>query len=142
MEGEVLINAAQAGDEVIFERPDGAFSSIASVHARRGELEVDLFVAKELLEGGGTFVVEALELGAKTGGAESMVEGLVASKDGRGGAIGDGLSQNAVAVVVIEDNHIVIAVARRSNESTGLVRVDLAGGLHEGSKASVRAEIG
>jgi hypothetical protein len=141
MEGEVLINAAQAGDEVIFERTDGAFSSIASVHARRGELEVDLFVTQELFEGGGTFVVEALELGAKAGGAEALVEGFVASKDGGGSAAGDGLRQDAIAVVVVEDNHIIIAVARRSNESTRLVGVDLTGGFQEGSEARVRAEI-
>jgi hypothetical protein len=48
VEGEVFVNAAKAGDEVVLESADGTFGSIAAVHARRGELEVNVFITKEL----------------------------------------------------------------------------------------------
>jgi hypothetical protein len=60
MQWKIGIGAAEAGDEVIFERPDGAFGGVASVYMRRRELIVDAFVLEKLLEGLRCFVVEAL----------------------------------------------------------------------------------
>jgi hypothetical protein len=40
---EVLVNAAKASDEVVFECADGAFDGLLSMHAGRGELEVNFF---------------------------------------------------------------------------------------------------
>jgi hypothetical protein len=142
MEREVLVDAAKAGNEMIFERTDGAFGSIAAVNTRGGKLEIDGLVTKKLLEGGRAFVVKALELGAKASRAEAMVEGLVAGEDRSGGAAGYRLGKDAVAVVVVEYNHIIVAVARRSNKAASLVRVDLASRFHDGSKALMRTEIG
>jgi hypothetical protein len=48
VEGKVFVDAAKDGDEVVLESADGVFGSIAVVHARRGELEVNVFIAKEL----------------------------------------------------------------------------------------------
>ena len=137
MKGEFFVDTAQAGDEMVFEGSDGAFGSIAAMDARWGELEVDRLVPQELLEGDGAFVVEALELGAKAGSAEALVEGLEASEDGRGMAARDGFSKDAIAVVVVDDNQVVIAIARWCNKASGLVGVDLAGRFQDGGEAVV-----
>jgi hypothetical protein len=70
------------------------------------------------------------------------VKSLVASKDGGSGAAWDRFSKDAVAVVVVEDNKVVVAIARRSNIAASLVSVDLAGGFHEGSEAGMGAKVG
>jgi hypothetical protein len=73
VEGEILINAAKAGDEVIFERTDGSCGGIVVMHARRDELEVDIFGVHEILEWLGAFVVEALRLGSKASSAQGSM---------------------------------------------------------------------
>jgi hypothetical protein len=44
MEWEIFVDSAEGGDEVILEGSNGTFSGVASVHSRRGQLEVDAFV--------------------------------------------------------------------------------------------------
>jgi len=60
MQWEVLVGAAEAGDEVVLERADCSFSGIASVHVWGHQLEIDVFISHELLQHVGAFVVEAL----------------------------------------------------------------------------------
>jgi hypothetical protein len=67
------------------------------------------------------------------------MKGFVAEKNGGGGAAGDRFGKDAVAVIVVEDNKIIVAVAGRSNEAARLISVDLAGGFHEGGKAGMGA---
>ena len=57
---EILIEAAEARGEMIFESADGAFSSIASVFVRRNKLVSDLFGGHECLEGAGALFVKTL----------------------------------------------------------------------------------
>jgi hypothetical protein len=57
---KIFVNATQAGDEVIFERSNGTFGSVATMNARWGKLEVNFFLAHELFEWFSAFVVEAL----------------------------------------------------------------------------------
>jgi hypothetical protein len=42
VQGKILINAAESGDEMVLEGTDVPFSRIASVDARWNELEVDV----------------------------------------------------------------------------------------------------
>jgi hypothetical protein len=81
VEWEVFVDAAEAGDEMIFEGTYGAFGGIAAVYAGWGKLEVDVFLTEELFKRFSTFVVEALEAWAEAGGTKGGVEGLVAVKD-------------------------------------------------------------
>ena len=60
IEREIAVRAAEAGDEVVFERADGAFGCIMPMDMGRGELEIDLGTVHELLQGFGGFVVESL----------------------------------------------------------------------------------
>jgi hypothetical protein len=70
------------------------------------------------------------------------VKGLIAGEDGTARAIFDGFGEDAIAVIVVKDQQIVIAMAGWCDEAACLVSVDLAGGFHEGSVAEVGAFIG
>jgi hypothetical protein len=59
----MFVHAAEAGNEVVFECADGAFGGVATVDAGRRKLEIDVFLAEELFQGVGAFIVEALEAG-------------------------------------------------------------------------------
>ena len=71
-----------------------------------------------------------MEAGPEAGGAQLGVECLVAGKDGGARVVLDGFGKDAIAVVVVEDQQVVVAMAGRCDESACLVSVDLAGGLH------------
>jgi hypothetical protein len=60
VEGKVLVDAAEASNEVILKRANGAFRCVAAMDTRRGQLEVDALSLKEVLERGRAFIVEAL----------------------------------------------------------------------------------
>ena len=61
MERKVRVGAAQDGDEMIFERLNGAFGGVPSVDMGWHELVVDLVVVGVGPEGSICFVVKALE---------------------------------------------------------------------------------
>ena len=73
MQGKVFINAAKARNEVILERANGSFGSVAAMNARRDELVVNFLVDDELFKDGGTFVVKSLEIWAQAGRDETAV---------------------------------------------------------------------
>jgi hypothetical protein len=52
MEGEMLIDATEARNEMIFERVNGTFSGVAAMNPGWGELKVDGSVSHKLFEGG------------------------------------------------------------------------------------------
>ena len=61
MERKVRVGAAQDGEEMIFERPNGAFGDVLSVDMGWHELVVDLVVVEVGPEGSRCFVIKALE---------------------------------------------------------------------------------
>ena len=111
MKGEVFVDAAEAGDEMIFEGSDGSFGGVAAMDIGWHKLVGDIFVIEKLLKRRRAFVVEALELWAEAGLAELGVEGFVGGKNGCGSASFHRFGEDAVAVVIIEDEKIVVAVA-------------------------------
>jgi hypothetical protein len=62
-----------------------------------------IFFVEESLEGIRAFIVETLEAGLKANSAQSRMEFLVSSKDGRASAILEGFGEDAVAVIVVEN---------------------------------------
>ena len=56
-EWELRMDSAQYGDEVIFERPNGAFSSIDSMFFRRNTLKLDAIFGESIFQVLGAFVV-------------------------------------------------------------------------------------
>lgn len=79
MKREIGVGAAEAGNEVVLEGPDGAFCGIAAVDAGGYELEVYVLFAHVVLQDGGGFVVKALEARAQAGGNEDGKGCLVGS---------------------------------------------------------------
>ena len=61
MERKFRVGAAQDGDKMIFERPNGAFGGVPSVDMGWHELVVDVVVVEVGPEGSRSFVVKALE---------------------------------------------------------------------------------
>jgi hypothetical protein len=63
VQGKVLVSAAEAGNEMVFESGKGALGGIASVEMGQGELEVNVLASHELFESGAGFIVKFLENG-------------------------------------------------------------------------------
>ena len=61
MERKVQVGAAEDGDEMLFERPNGAFGGVLSVDMGWHELVVDVVVVEVGLEVSICFVVKALK---------------------------------------------------------------------------------
>ena len=47
MERKIFVDAAEAGDEMVFERADCAFGGVSTVEAGGDELKINGFVAEE-----------------------------------------------------------------------------------------------
>ena len=101
MNGKVLVHTAQAGDEVILERADGAFGSIATMDVGWSKLEVNIFLNKEVLEGVGAFIVKTMETRAQSGSTQLSMNLLEGGNNRMTFAIFDWFCQNGVAVIII-----------------------------------------
>ena len=66
---------------------------------------------RKLFQGFSTFIVLALEVRLKAGGTQFGMEIFVASEDGGASTIFNGFSKNAVAVRVIANEKIIVAMA-------------------------------
>jgi len=64
MKREIFVHAAEAGNEVVFECVNGAFSGIASVYMGWDQLIINLFGGEVVLEGRRSFIVKMLDLGS------------------------------------------------------------------------------
>jgi hypothetical protein len=62
MERKVFVGAAEAGDEVFFERSDGPFGGVGAMDVWRNELKIDVFFEEVFLEEGRCLIVEKMDL--------------------------------------------------------------------------------
>jgi hypothetical protein len=60
----------------------------------------------------------------------------------RVGAIADGFGKDGIAVVVVQDEDVFVASARRSGKFSGMISGDLACGVVDGSKNLMGAFVG
>ena len=111
MEREVRVRSAEAGNEVIFEGPDGAFCVVAAVDTRGNKLEGGGGVMEEVFEGLTALVVHDMELWFAAVADEAIVEEFISFKDGGSFSVGDGSDIDGVAVVVVEEKDVVVACA-------------------------------
>jgi hypothetical protein len=102
MEGEVLVNTAEASDEVVFEHTDGTFGCIAMMDARRGKLEVNVLVAEVLFQQLSAFIVKALETWVQAGSEKGGMQSFAAGKDGGTSVILEGFSKDCIAFIVVD----------------------------------------
>ena len=121
MKWEVGVGGAETGDEMVFENADGAFCLIASVGMWWYELVVNLVFREEIFEKVGCFVVEALQLWSEAALSEGGVNAFEGGEVVGGGTGLHGLCENHVAVVVVDDEDVVVAVAGRGDKASSLV---------------------
>jgi hypothetical protein len=67
----------ETGHKVFLESSDGAFGSVASMATRWHQLVSDIIDGKEILQSGGCFVVESLELWFETLDSELFMDGVI-----------------------------------------------------------------
>jgi len=135
----MLVSAAQACDEVVFEGVDCTFGCILAMDMGRDQLEINILSCHKFLEGTGGFIVKALEFGAESCGAKAVVGNLKSGKNGIGMSVFERNSDDAIAVIVIHNKDVIVAGTRGCNKFAGEIHVSLSCGLHHGSKAHVGA---
>jgi len=62
---KLVVGAAQASNEMVFEHTNGPFHSIAMMDVGWDQLEIHMFSDHELLEGMGCFIIQVLKLGVE-----------------------------------------------------------------------------
>jgi hypothetical protein len=142
VKGGVFVCAAEACDEGILERPDGAFGGITTMDVRENKLEVEVLGAQKIFQDAAAFVVEALSDGRQGGLDKDSMGAFVGGQDFGGGFVFHGLGVDVIAVVVVEGEEFVGAGGGRSDETTSLISEDLAHVGHAGGEAKVRANAG
>lgn len=128
MEWEVRIGAAENGDEMALEGLDDRFSGVAVVDMGWRKLEVNIMVSEEFAEVGGGFVVKLLEARLEATGDKYIIHNLVGGADSLPGSVLHGFSDDGVAVMVVDDEEVVVvATGGRDKELAREVTVDLTG---------------
>jgi len=139
VEWKLLVSAAQARNEMIFEGPDCTFGRIPAMDVGQDQLEINILSHHKFLEGMGGFIVKALEFGAESRGAKAVVGNLKSSKNGVGASVFERNSDDAIAVIVIHNKDVIVAGTRGCNKFAGEIHVSLSCGLHHRGKAQVGA---
>ncbi len=139
---KIFVDAAEARNKVVFERAHGTFDSVAAMKTWGNKLEVDGGVAQKGFERFGTLVVQSVELGSQSGREQPLVDDLESRQDAWPRSAAHWLHQNAVAVVIIHDQHVIVSRAGCDHKFTGLIRMNLSGGgFEDGGETSVRSSV-
>ncbi len=83
----MLVSAAQARDEVVFEGTDCTFGCIPVMDMGQDQLEINILSRHKFLEGMGGFIVKVLEFGVESCSAKAAMGNLKGSKNGIGMSI-------------------------------------------------------
>ena len=143
MERKVAVGGTEAGDhEVVLEGTYRAFGGVATVHVWGNQLEVNVLADHVAFESGGCLVVESLKLGSEATGAEKIVGAFVGGEDFGASLRFHGLDVDEVAVIVVDDQHVAVAVGGGLDEATSEVGEDLTGRRCEVGVDVVSAESG
>ena len=127
MQREILVDAAETGDEMVFERAYRTFCGVAAMKRWWDQLVIDSLVAEKRFEGCRAFVVEAVQLGPQPSGDQACVKDLEGGEDARAGATSHGFHEDGIAIIVVHHEYVVVANARGNDEFSGLVRMNLSG---------------
>jgi hypothetical protein len=98
-------------------------------------LEVDVLEFQEAFEHLGAFIVKALELGFEASIAQTLVQDFVGFGDAMGGKVFERLSKNMIAIIVVQNHEVVVAVARGYYKAARLISEDLTSGFQKGNMA-------
>jgi len=115
----MLVSAAQAHNEVIFEGTDCTFSRIPAMDVGQDQLEINILSHHKCLEGTGGFIVKVLEFGAESHGAKAVVGNLKSGKNGISTLVFERNSDDVIAVIVIHNKDAIVARTRGCNKFAG-----------------------
>jgi hypothetical protein len=124
-EWELGMDGAKDRDKVIFECPNGAFSSVDSMFFWRNTLKLDVILGKGIFQILGAFVVQDVQIGRMTLTSEQQVRLFPGIANASSFAIWDGNRVDGICVLLVQDKEIVVAATGRDMEATRLVRVRL-----------------
>jgi hypothetical protein len=110
-----------------FKRLNFSFGPIAAMESCWSELIVDVFFGHEIGEELGGFVVQAMEFGSKAAMLQEAKHGGIRVFDRFLFSIGYRFYVNGVAVVVVEDEDVIVATGGGNDEATRLVGAYLSG---------------
>ena len=102
---------AESSDEVVLECADGTFGIVASVDSWRDKLECSVGVMEVVFEGLTALIVHDVELWFATVADKAIIEELVGFEYGGSFSIGNGCDIDGIAVVMVEQEDVVVASA-------------------------------
>ena len=137
MEGEIFVGCAQTSNEVVFECADGLFGSIAAMDVWRDQLIVHLFRRQKFLESLGCFVIQALEFWTEASGTKPGMRYLVGLEDRFRASVGEWDSEDTVAVIIVNDEDVIVTSNGRSDKFAGKIHVGLPGWCDSGGITEV-----
>ena len=109
---------------------DGAFRGIGAVQVRRNELESDAGIPHDLFEAGWALIVEHLKVRRNPTVGEVSVEGGLCANYLVLAAQFEGLCNDGITDIVVEEHELFSAATGSDWETTCLVHGDLAGDFY------------
>ena len=119
------------------EHADGTFSSIVAMHMGHDQLEIHILCHQKILEGLGGFIVQPLKFGSETGLTKAGVRSLVHLQNRVSTAIRERDSKDTIAVIVIDNENVIVARAGWRHKFASEIHVGLTSGFHHGSITKV-----
>jgi len=113
---------------MILESLDGTFSGVATMHVSRGELVGNVLFFEVGLQDVRAFIVQSLDVGPGAPFYKKVVHFDICSENGGSLAVLDGFGGNEVAVVIVEDQQVVVALAGRQGKFSSEIAVAFSGG--------------
>jgi hypothetical protein len=126
---------------VIFEGPDGSLGRVDPVVVGFDELEVGASLSDASFDGLGGFIIEDIKFGFEAVVGQDAIQVLVGAESFGIAAVFHGFNQNSVAVIIIEDQHILVALLGRDRKGAREIGIDnpiVDVGQADGGKGAVR----
>ena len=123
-EWEGWVHAAESCDEVVFECLYGPFGSVAAMDVGGNQLVLGIGVVDEVLELLGGFIVESMESWFEAAATQVLVQFLVGSCDLRSMSAFEGFNENGIAVIIVRNHHVLIAIEGCVGKQASLVGVE------------------
>jgi hypothetical protein len=127
VEWELGVTAAEASNEVVLECADGTFGGEHAVEPGGDKLPCNATGIEEVANSLGALVVEPMDFRFETTDGEVVIQFGGGSGQLHGGVGLEGLREDGVTIVIVEDHDRFVALAGGDGEASSLVGGDLSG---------------
>ena len=122
--GKVGVNAAQRGNQMIFEGVNCSLGGISSMFFGRHTLEVNFIFCKRIFDFLTAFVIKNVNIRRSMALLKKpFVNCFPGIVDADGLTIRNGNHMNGVGVVVVKDKNIIVASTGRNRKAAGLIGI-------------------